>query len=146
VFVWKDFGWRRAITSALIAAGFTSLWAIANVHAFVSGAFRYPLTLPPRPDSLSIYAFFFNHGWQPPLAVLALAVLLGYGIALWRLPRNAYGFLLGSAVVECMFNIANKQSFFNEWQLAASLLLAAVAFIPASDDPRLQPTIALETA
>jgi hypothetical protein len=131
VFVWKEFGWRRAAVSALIAAALSSLWALSDLHAFVYDVFRYQLTLPPRPDSLSIYAFFLNNGWQPPLAVLVLAVVLGYGIALRWLPRNAYGFLLGSAIVECMFNIANKQSFFNEWQLAATLLLAAVAFAPA---------------
>ena len=134
VFVWEHFGWRRAAISALIAAGFISLWALPNAHAFVYDVFRYQLKLPPRPDSLSIFAFFLNHGWQPPLALLALAVLLGYGIALRWLPRNAYGFLLGSAIIECMFNIANKQSFFNEWQLAATLLLAAVAFAPGQAD------------
>ena len=137
VFVWRGFGWRRAAVSALIAAVFISLWVIANEHAFVYDVFRYQLNLPPRPDSLSIYTFFLNHGWQPPLVVLAMAVLLGYAIVVRWLPRNAYGFLLGSAIVECMFNIANKQSFFNEWQLAGTLVLAAVAFGLAGGGPSL---------
>jgi hypothetical protein len=136
VFVWKGFGWRRPAVSALMAAGFSSLWVLANEHAFVYDVFGYQLNLPPRPDSLSIYTFFLNHGWQPPLVVLAMAVLLGYAIVLRWLPRNAYGFLLGSAIIECIFNIANKQSFFNEWQLAATLLLAAVAFAPVTLTPR----------
>jgi hypothetical protein len=149
VFVWEDFGWRRASVSVLIAAGFISLWTLPNLHAFTYDVFRYQLKLAPRSDSLSVFNFFvhhgwFNffvqHGWQPPLAIVTLAVLVGYGIALWRLPRNAYGFLLGSAVVECMFNIASKQSFFNEWQLSASLILAAVILGPAGDGPCLERT------
>ena len=138
VFAWEEFGWRRAAVSALVAAGFISLWALPNAHAFLYDVFHYQLKLPPRPDSLSVFAFFLNHGWQPPLVVVALAVLLGYVVAVRWLPRNAYGFLLGSAVVECMFNIANKQSFFNEWQFAATLLLAAAAFGLAGGGPSLQ--------
>jgi hypothetical protein len=49
-------------------------------------------------------------------------------LVIWRLPRDAYGFLLGSAVVMAVFNLTNKQSFFNEWALAAGLALAALVF------------------
>jgi hypothetical protein len=146
VFLWKDFGWRRASLSALIAAGFSLLWAIPNHRAFTFDVFRYQLMLPPRRDSLSVFTFFLHQGWQPPLALLALAVLTGYGIAFRRLPRNAYGFLMGSAVIECVFNIANKQSFFNEWQLAASLIVAAVILGQAGDGPGLEQTSAVRTS
>ncbi len=138
VFLWKDFGVRRASLSALIAGGFSLLWAIPNHRAFTFDVFRYQLMLPPRGNSLSVFTFFFRQGLQPPLAVLALAVLAAYAIAFWRLPRNAYGFLLGSALVECLFNIANKQSFFNEWQLAATLIVAAVVLGQAGDGPGLE--------
>ena len=64
-----------------------------------------------------------------PRARRCLGRLFGcHRLVLWRLPRDAYGFLLGSAVIMAAFNLTNKQSFFNEWALAAGLALAALVF------------------
>jgi len=131
-FFWKDFGWRRAALAAGGAVAFTVPWVLAAPHAFYRGAVSYNLFLPARLDSLSLFSTALSHGWSPGLAPLVLATLGAMALVLWRLPRDTYGFLLGSAVVMSVFNLANKQSFFNEWSLTAGLVLAALVFGPAT--------------
>jgi hypothetical protein len=43
------------------------------------------------------------------------------------LPRTASGFVLGCALVQYVFDVLNKQSFFNHWWFVSGLLLLAVA-------------------
>ena len=130
--LWKDFGWRRALVSAGAAVAFIAPWVIAAPHAFVSGAITYNLGLPARLDSLSLYTSALSLGWNPGLAILAVSTVGAGALAAWRLPRDTYGFLLGSALVMAVFNLTNKQSFYNEWALAAGLVLAAIVFGHAS--------------
>ena len=125
---WKDFGWRRAALSAGGAVAVTVPWVLAAPHAFYRGAVSYNLFLPARLDSLSLYTTALVHGWSPGPAMVVVATLGAMALVVWRLPHDTYGFLLGSAVVMAAFNLANKQSFFNEWALAAGLVLAALAF------------------
>ncbi len=134
-FFWKDFGWRRAALSAAGAGAFIVPWIVTAPHAFYRGAIAYNLDLRPRYDSLSLFTTALRHGWSPGFAVLSAATLGAMALAVWRLPRDTYGFLLGSAVVMAVFNLANKQSFFNEWALAAGLALAALVFAPAFAEP-----------
>jgi hypothetical protein len=136
-FVWRDFGWRRAALSAGAAGAFCAPWVLADPHAFWRGAVTYNLDLPARLDSLSLYRVALAVGWEPGVAVVAALTLGAVALAWWRLPRDTYGFLLGSAMVMAVFNLANKQSFFNEWQLAAGLVLAAVVFGPERPVPGL---------
>jgi len=131
-FFWKDFGWRRTALAAGGAVAFTAPWVLAAPHAFYRGAVSYNLFLPARLDSLSLFSIALAHGWSPGLAPLVLATVGAMVLVLWRLPHDTYGFLLGSAVVMAVFNLANKQSFFNEWSLTAGLVLAALAFGPAT--------------
>jgi len=124
--VWRDFGWRRSVLSAGGALAFIAPWAVAAPHAFWAGAISYNLDLPARLDSLSLFTTALSFGWVPGMAVVALTTLGAAALAVWRLPRDAYGFLLGAALVMAVFNLTNKQSFFNEWALSAGLVLAAV--------------------
>ena len=132
-------GRSRSRHGALIAAAPT---------AFYRGVVTYNLDLPARLDSLSLFTTALRHGWSPGLGFVAVATLGAVALALWRLPRDTYGFLLGSAVVMAVFNLANKQSFFNEWGLAAGLALAALAFRSASEvrreEPRSEPHLVLD--
>ncbi|HLM96695.1 MAG TPA: hypothetical protein VK283_10285 [Acidimicrobiales bacterium] len=136
---WKDFGWRRVALSAAAALAFTAPWVAAAPHAFYRGAVSYNLFLPARLDSLSLFTTALSHGWSPGLATLAVATVGAMALVLWRLPRDTYGFLLGSAVVMAVFDLANKQSFFNEWALTGGLALAALVFgqaVASQDEPR----------
>jgi hypothetical protein len=125
---WKDFGWRRAALSAAGAGAFVLPWILTAPRAFYESAIAYQIHLPPRYDSLSLDTTALLHGWSLGVGFLSVATLGALAFVLWRVPRNTYGFLLGSAVVMAVFNLANKQSFFNEWALAAGLGLAALVF------------------
>ena len=114
--------------SAMGAGTFMLPWIVTAPQAFYRGVVTYNLDLPARLDSLSLFTSALLHGWSPGLGVLLVATLGAIGLVIWRLPRDTYGFLLGSAVVMAVFNLTNKQSFFNEWALAAGLALAALVF------------------
>jgi hypothetical protein len=135
-FAWKEFGWRRTLMSVAVAAGLMAPWAVADPHAFYFGVISWLLHYPPRLDSLSVFATAFRRGLHPGVALTAVATVAAIGLAIWRAPGDAYGFLLGSAFVMAVFNLANKQAFFNEWQLAAGLTLAAVTFGTARNEPQ----------
>ena len=131
--------------SAGAALSVTVPWVLAAPHAFYRGAVSYNLFLPARLDSLSLYTTALVHGWGPGLTPLVVATLGAMALVVWRLPHDTYGFLLGSAVVMAAFNLANKQSFFNEWALTAGLVLAALVFGPAAT-PRVAVTSETESA
>jgi hypothetical protein len=86
----------------------------------------YNLTLPPRRDSLSVFSTAIRAGHSLSFAVVPAGVLLVLLFALWKLPRTAAGFALGSAWLLAVFNLLNKQSFFNEWSFVLGLILLAV--------------------
>ena len=127
---WRDFGWRRAALSAGGAITFMLPWIVTAPHAFYSGVITYNLDLPARLDSLSLFTSAVRAGWSPGIGVVSAATLGALALVVWRVPRDTYGFLLGSAAVMAVFNLTNKQSFFNEWSLAAGLALAALVFGP----------------
>ncbi len=127
--LWKDFGWRRASWSAG-AAGLMGIlpWAIANPDAFYRGAFAYNFYLGARLNSLSLFRTALSFGWYPGFAATAMVTVVAVALVAWRVRLDTFGFLLGSAAVMAMFNLTNKESFFNEWELAAGLVLAALVF------------------
>ncbi len=128
-FLWKDFGWRRASWSAA-GAGLVGIlpWAIANPHAFYRGAFSYNFFNTTRLNALSLVRTVLSFGWHPGFAVTAMATLAALALVVWRVRLDTFGFLFGSAVVMATFNLLNKASFYNEWELAAGLVLAALVF------------------
>ena len=121
--VWRPFGWRRALQATGAAAAFVAPWALGAPRAFVHGVVRYNLDLPPRHDSLSLYASGLRHGFvagMVPVGVVTLGAVLLVAYAVWRRPAL---FLAGAGAVMAVFDLVNKQSFFNEWELAAVLLI-----------------------
>ena len=59
--------------------------------------------------------------------LVALLMILVLAVAVWWLPRTTPGFVLGSAWVLGMFDLLNKQSFFNEWSLVVGLVMLGLA-------------------
>lgn len=123
---WRPFGWRRASIAALAAAAFIAPWAITAPHAFYEGAFRYNFSLPYRPDSLSLYSTAMRHGLTLSLAVPAIGTAVAIGVSVWRIPPTTQGFALSAALVMGVFNVLNKLSFYNEWELSAGLIVLAL--------------------
>lgn len=118
------FGWRRAIAAAIGSAAVILPWVLASPSAFYRTAVRLFFVWPPRPDSLTLWARLptMVRGWLPFAAVAVLYLLLHR-----VLPRSPGGWLLGSGGVLATFDLLNKFSFYNEWALAAMLLIAGAA-------------------
>ena len=125
---WRPFGWRRGLLSAASASVFTLPWALADLHRFVFDVFQYQLHLAPRRDSLSLFTTALAWGLHPRLGWLVAALACVLALALRNLRGGEAGFLLAGALVMSVFNLMNKQSFFNEWALSAGLAAAAAAF------------------
>lgn len=140
---WPAFGWKRTGISVAAAGLFTLPWFLVDPDAFLEDALSYNLDLAPRLDSLSLFTTAMNSGVRPPFAVvgvLTLAAILG---TLLLLPRTATGFVLGCALVQYVFDVLNKQSFFNHWWFVTGLLLLAVA---TAEHERAQRAVADEPA
>jgi hypothetical protein len=126
--VWEEFGWRRTLYAVGGAVAFIVPWYVVAPAGFVQGTLLYNLRLPARLDSLSLFTTAILHNIHPSFALVGILTLAAIGLALWRGGRDTQGFLVGAAMVEAVFNLANKQSFYNEWELAAGLALLAVGF------------------
>ncbi len=130
--LWPAFGPRRALGAAAGAAAVTLPWFLADPGRFWHCVVDFFLDLPAREDSLSIWQLI--PGPLRTLAVLAL-VAVAYVLALRGLPRTPGGLLLGSGLVLAAFALANKQSFLNQWLLAAQLVVAGLTLVAASTRP-----------
>jgi hypothetical protein len=126
---WPAFGWRRAAAAAAGAAAVTLPWAMLDADRFRYGVLDFFLDLPARPDSLSVWHLL--PGPLPAVTLLALTAA-AYALVLRRTPRTPGGLLIGSGLVLAAFGLANKQSFLNQWALAAQLLVTGLALVAAS--------------
>jgi hypothetical protein len=124
---WPAFGPRRTLVASLLAGAVTLPWFLVDPKAFLDDALFFNLELEPRGDSLSLFTTALNQGVRPPFAAVAVLSLLAVALCLLVLPRTASGFVLGCAIVQYVFDVLNKQSFFNHWWFVSGLLLLAVA-------------------
>ena len=122
--LWPRFGWRRALTSGALAAAICLPWLLANPGRFYGCTVRFFLDLPARPDSISLWRFLPTAAQIPVVVALTVGALL---LAHRFLDRSTAGLVLGCGLVFAAFDLANKQSFENQWLLASQLLVAALA-------------------
>jgi hypothetical protein len=128
--VWPAFGWRRTGTAIAGAIAFTLPWALVDLGQFWHSVVTYPLHVPPRWDSLSLYSLGLRHGLHPSVAILGAATLLAILLSLVVLPRDAFGFSAGAAVVLSTFMLFDKLAFYNEWWLVSGLVVLTAIFPP----------------
>jgi hypothetical protein len=136
---WKDFGWKRTLVSATAAVAFCIPWAVAAPRAFGQGVFLLDWDFSPRSDSLSLFSVVLRLGVDPGYPLIAGFTLVALAAALLLLPRNSYGFVAGCALAMTGFNLASKQSFFNEWELAGGLIALSMAAALGDADLDLRP-------
>jgi len=105
---WRDFGWRRTVVALGLAAAFTLPWFASAPRDFIDGALLYHLHLEPRPDSLSLYTTVLRSGHLLHFGVVMGVTAAAIGLAMWRLPRDSTGFVLGSAMALGVFDLVNK--------------------------------------
>jgi uncharacterized membrane protein len=130
--LWPAFGPRRALAAIAGAAAVTLPFFLANPQRFWHCVVAFFLDLPARTDSLSIWQLI--PGPLRTVAVLAL-VAAAYVLIVRGLPRTPGALLLGSGLVLAAFALANKQSFLNQWLLAAQLVVAGIAVTAATHRP-----------
>jgi lysylphosphatidylglycerol synthetase-like protein (DUF2156 family) len=123
---WKEFGVKRTAMSLVFASVFVAPWALAAPHAFVLGAITYELHYPFAFRSLSVFQHLSDISLILAYLVLIAGVVAALGVAMWR-ARHGGGFIMGCALLLTTLNLVDKVSNFNEWQMAAGLVLAAGA-------------------
>ena len=131
--IWPAFGWKRTAISVSLALAATAGWVLASPRAFVHGAITYNLFLRPRVDSLSLFTTAIRAGRTPSFVLVPILMVVVLAVGLWWLPRTTPGFVLGSAWLLGMFNLLNKQSFFNEWSLVVGLIIVGLATMAPAD-------------
>jgi hypothetical protein len=82
-----------------------------------------------------LYTTAILHGHDPGLWLTAVGIVAVIALCVWRLPRDIFGFFLGSASVIAVYDLLNKLSFYNAWALAGELALFAVVFGAATSRP-----------
>jgi len=122
--LWPAFGWRRAVATGLAAAAVVAPWFLAGPHRFVTCTVTFFLDLPARADSISLY-----RSVPSAVAVLAQLGLLGftYVAMLRRGVSRGSDVLVWCGALVVAFNVFNKQTFENQWWLAATLLVLGLA-------------------
>lgn len=122
--LWPRFGWRRVLAAGGLGAAVCLPWVLADTGRFYGCTVRFFLNLPARQDSLSVWKFLPGVARVP--AVLALTAG-AYALA-WRLrDRSLAALVFGTGLVFAAFDLANKQSFENQWVLACQLLIVGLA-------------------
>lgn len=124
---WKPFGWRRAAAAMTGGAVLCLPWALSAPRAFWEGVISYNLHLLARPDSLSWYSFLLWNGRTPGYALIVAGTAAGLSLGLAGQREYRLGFAGAVAMTLVGFDLAGKQTFFNEWELLAGLLVLAVA-------------------
>jgi hypothetical protein len=122
--LWPAFGWRRALAAAGLAGAICLPWLLANPGRFYGCTVRFFIDLPARPDSLSAWKFLPGPARTP--AVLALTAC-GYLLVARFVARSPAGLVFGCGLAFAAFDLANKQSFENQWLLVCQLLVVALA-------------------
>jgi hypothetical protein len=123
---WKGFGVRRTALSVTLAAVFIAPWALAAPHRFIQGAFTYEFHYPFAYASLTIFHHLSDISGVLAYLALVVGIMVALTIAMKRVHEGG-SFLMGCSLVLMTLNLVDKVSNFNEWELAAGLILAAGA-------------------
>jgi hypothetical protein len=123
---WADFGVKRTAVSVVTAAAFIAPWALAAPHSFLQGAIVYEFHYPFAKFSLSVFHQLSIISGLLAYAVVVMLVGVALLVAMARVHRGG-SFLMGCGVVFVTLDLVDKLSRFNEWELAAGVMLAAGA-------------------
>ena len=131
--LWPAFGPRRAVAAAAGAAARSCCPGSWPTRA-ASGTAWSTSSSTCRPGTTRCR----SGSWSPARCARSpccALVAVAYVLAVRGLPRTPGGLLLGSGLVLAAFALANKQSFLNQWLLAAQLVVAGLSLVAASTRP-----------
>jgi hypothetical protein len=141
--VWPRFGIRRAVSTALVAGLAVLPWLIADARAMLDDTVLLLVRYPPMRFADSLYLLAINEtGWTPPFwltgAIVVATVATACAVIRRRDPEPAE--LFGWAgLVLLVANLVNKQAFYNQYWLVATLTLLALAAATVPDRIRAGP-------
>jgi len=121
---WSEFGIRRTAISVGLASACIAPWALAAPHSFIEGTIMYNLQYRFAYQSLSVFHLLSGVSSAMGYLVLIVSVAVALVVAMKRLYRGG-GFLMECGLVLMTLDFVDKVSRFNEWELAAGLVLAA---------------------
>jgi hypothetical protein len=119
------FGWRRTLYACAVAAAISAPWIVWNPRRFKACTIDFFTSAPARSSSISLWKLAPGGHGQTVLAVLSLAIGLTAAIKFGR--RTVGGLLISSGLTLCSFDLMNKQSFQNQWWMAAELVICGLA-------------------
>ncbi|HEY4022819.1 MAG TPA: hypothetical protein VGM75_29270 [Pseudonocardiaceae bacterium] len=120
---WPKFGWRRVLGTVGVAAAVSLPWVVVNPARFTQCTANFFLGEQAPAKALSIWRVLPAPIQMP---VLIVGLVLAFGIAVWRCPKTPAGFLVSAGTVFVVFDLVNKQTFVNQWWLAAALLVSGI--------------------
>ncbi|HVV30024.1 MAG TPA: hypothetical protein VHC41_04025 [Mycobacteriales bacterium] len=124
--LWPAFGWRRTAIATGLGFGLVLPWLIAGPRDFWDDAVLLNVHYPVLQRALDVPALADRHGLTLGFGVTVAVVLVGYALAVFRLPRDAAGFAAGGGLVQLGLDVFNKQSFFNHYTLVMGLFAIAL--------------------
>lgn len=124
--IWPAFGLRRVVKSVVVAVIAILPWIIAGPGDLWHDAVHANAVLRVKTTSLNIPAFLLRHGDRVGFWLVVVLVLSAYVMVWARVRRTPSGLALSCALVMWAFDLANKQTFFNHYQLPLSLLVFAL--------------------
>jgi hypothetical protein len=127
--MWPAFGLRRVATSAALALVAITPWLIAGPRDLWHDAVHANLALGSKPTALSVPSYLLHHDRHVGLGVAAGLVVAAYLLSWFRIRRTPAGLALSSALVLWAFDLGNRQTFFNHYQLPLGLLVVALAVV-----------------
>jgi hypothetical protein len=134
--VWPAFGLRRTVTAAALAILAVLPWVIAGPRDFWHDAVHANLVLGTRGNSLDLPALLLRHGDHVGFWFAAVFLVAAYAIVLARVPRTPSGLALGCALVMWAFDLANRQTYFNHYQLPLGLIVVGLALAGDASERR----------
>ncbi len=125
-------GWREkgkwVLKALVVGLALTLPLALWDPSEFWHSVFALQTYQPFRNDALSYLAWWVYLGYPPQSALWGFAAALGaMALALWRLPRTAYGFAVGISITFLVFFAFNKQAFCNYYYFVMGALAVALA-------------------
>jgi hypothetical protein len=133
--LWPSFGVRRTAASIGLAVLGVLPWVIAGPSDFWHDSVHANVVLRVRTNSLDLPAVLAQHGHVIGFGLALALLVVAYAIVVLRAPRTPAGLALSAALVMWAFDLANKQTYFNHYQLPLGLLVVGLALADESDDP-----------
>jgi hypothetical protein len=143
--VWRPFGFRRTVATTALAGALVLPWFLAGPADFVHDTVLLLISFHPIRFANTLYLLALNrYGVTLPFwltGVVVLGALAAVTWTVWRRQPPVGELLRWVALLLLIANLVNKQAFYNQFWLSATLVAASLAASEASakDPAAMQP-------